>query len=93
MSWRVLLTLALLAAAIVSGWSVWKHRPAPAAGTEDAKRSDYLLHDFEVVVLDRAGHESFTLRAPFLERRTQGQQVQSLGQALPGDARPGRRRR
>ena len=28
-----------------------------------------------------------------LGRRPQGQQVQSLGQALPGDARPGRRRR
>ncbi len=32
-------------------------------------------------------------RPPDLGRRSQGQQVQSLGQALPGDARPGRRRR
>ena len=32
-------------------------------------------------------------RSQHLGRGTQGQQVQSLGQALPGNARPGRRRR
>jgi len=76
-NWRLPLTLALLAAAIVSGWSVWKHRPATEGGAGDAQRSDYLLHDFEVVVLDREGHESFTLRAPLLERRP-GDRTMSL---------------
>ena len=77
MNWRLPLTLALLVAAIVSGWSVWKHRPATVAGGPDAQRSDYLLHEFEVVVLDRQGHESFTLRAPLLERKP-GDQTMSL---------------
>ena len=77
MNWRLPLTLALLAAAIISGWSVWTHRPATVEGGGDTQRSDYLLHDFEVVVLDRQGHESFTLRAPFLERRP-GDRTMSL---------------
>ena len=77
MNWRLPLTLALLAAAIVSGWSVWKHRPATVGAGGDMQRSDYLLHDFEVVVLDRQGNESFTLRAPFLERQP-GDRTMSL---------------
>ena len=35
MNWRLPLTLALLAAAIVSGWSVWKHRPVSERGPEE----------------------------------------------------------
>lgn len=77
MNWRLPLTLALLAAAIVSGWSVWTHRPASGGDARDTQRSDYLLHDFEVVVLDRQGHESFTLRAPLLERHP-GDRTMSL---------------
>lgn len=68
MNWRVLLTLALLVAAFVSGWSVWTHRPARHGSTTAEPRSDYTLHDFEVVVLDKQGRESFTLRAPELTR-------------------------
>ncbi len=68
MSWRTALTLALLVAALVSGWSVWQQRvQAPAtAGAEG--RPDYVLHDFELVALDAQGHESFTLRAPTMTR-------------------------
>jgi lipopolysaccharide export system protein LptC len=67
-SWRTVLTLVLLVAAAMSGWSVWTHRPdARSAPVVDA-RSDYLLHDFELTALDKQGNESFTLRAPTLER-------------------------
>ena len=41
----------------------------------------------------RSGSAGNREGAQHLGRRTQGQQVQSLGQALPGNARPGRRRR
>jgi lipopolysaccharide export system protein LptC len=66
-SWRSTLTLLMLATALVSGWSVWRH-----AGSQDtalgATRSDFVLHDFELVSLDREGSESFTLRGPRLQR-------------------------
>ena len=31
MSWRTVLTLVLLVAAAISGWSVWTHRPDRAS--------------------------------------------------------------
>ena len=69
MSWRGLLTLVLLAAAVVTGWSVWNHRaPEPVRGPASG-RSDYQLYDFELVVLDEQGKEAFTLRAPQLARQ------------------------
>ena len=68
MNWRALLTLVLLVAAVVSGWSVWTHRPDRATAAAAETRSDYTLHDFELVVLDKRGKESFTLRAPELTR-------------------------
>lgn len=77
MNWRGVLTLVLLVAAAISGWSVWTHRPSRATtGTADV-RSDYLLHDFELVVLDKQGQEAFTLRAPQLERHP-GDKTMSL---------------
>lgn len=68
MSWRGVLTLVLLVAAAVSGWSVWTHRPGSEPVAVGSARSDYLLHDFELIALDRQGKESFTLRAPMLQR-------------------------
>jgi lipopolysaccharide export system protein LptC len=65
---RALLTIGLLIAAIVTGWSAWKHRPSDRKAANVNARSDYVLQDFEVVVLDQLGQESFTLRAPRLER-------------------------
>ncbi len=68
MSWRGILTLVLLLAAAISGWSLWKQRPDQAAAPAGNTRSDYLLHEFELVALDAQGQESFTLRAPQLAR-------------------------
>ena len=68
MSTRVWLTVGLAAAAAITGWSIWKHRPAHTGPVAVDARSDYVLQDFEVVVLDNLGQESFTLRAPRLAR-------------------------
>jgi lipopolysaccharide export system protein LptC len=69
MGWRGILTLVLLAAVLVSGWSVWTHRAAEPPGGPASGRSDYQLYDFQLVVLDDQGDESFTLRAPQLARQ------------------------
>jgi lipopolysaccharide export system protein LptC len=80
MNWRVALTLLLLAGAIVTGWSVLRHRdtavPAASVG-----RSDYVLHDFELISLDDEGRESFTLRAPLLQE-TPGARTMELATPL-----------
>jgi lipopolysaccharide export system protein LptC len=68
MNWRGVLMMVLLAGAILSAWSVWKHRSAGARATVASGRSDYVLHDFELVSLDRDGKEAFTLRAPKLQQ-------------------------
>ena len=88
MNWRVLLTPALLAAAVVTGWSAWTQRPETAPASAVEARSDYTLHDFKLVVLDRQGHESFTLRAPELTRNP-GDRTMALATPLfliPGAA-------
>lgn len=68
MNWRALLTLVLLLAALFSGWSLWTHRVGDDAAKRGSVRSEYVLHDFELVALDRSGKESFTLRAPRLQQ-------------------------
>lgn len=68
MSWRGGLIIALLLAAIASGWSAWKQRAETPASDAGSGRSDYVLEDFELVSLDDAGLEAFTLRAPHLQR-------------------------
>lgn len=68
MNLRTLATLVLLAGAALSGWALWSQREDDRGdGAADA-RPDYVLNQFEVVVLDKQGVESFTLRAPRLER-------------------------
>ncbi|GHA77407.1 LPS export ABC transporter periplasmic protein LptC [Cognatilysobacter bugurensis] len=68
MSWRGWLTVLLLGAALVTGWSVWHQRADAPVVAVGETRSDYVLEDFELVALDESGRESFTLRAPRLVR-------------------------
>ncbi|MDR0183097.1 LPS export ABC transporter periplasmic protein LptC [Lysobacter sp. UC] len=68
MNWRAIGTLALLAGALLSGWMMWQQRDRGTATGPLGKRPDYVLHDFQATVLDEAGRESFTLKAPRLER-------------------------
>ena len=69
MNWRGVLGAVLLLAAVVSGWSAWRMRERGAAAAVAAERSDYVLRDFELVVLGKDGTESVRLRAPELQRR------------------------
>lgn len=67
MNWRTSLTIVLLLAAITSGVSVWR-QSGKSGGAMLSTRSDYVLHDYELVSLDSQGQESFTLRGPRLQR-------------------------
>ncbi|WP_162823682.1 LPS export ABC transporter periplasmic protein LptC [Lysobacter sp. TY2-98] len=66
MNGRLILGPVLLAAAILIGTSLWRQHNADLP--LESGRSDYTLHDFELVSLDAQGQESFTLRAPKLTR-------------------------
>lgn len=68
MTWRGTLTLVLLVAAIVTGWSAWRQRADTTTPAAASARPDYVLHDFELVALDREGQEAFLMRAPQLAR-------------------------
>lgn len=68
MTWRNALGALLLVAALLSGWSLLRHRDKPVAQVGDDGSKDYVLHDFQIVALDEQGKESTTLRAPLLER-------------------------
>ena len=68
MTWRSVVTVLLLIGAAVSGWSLWIQRGDEAATVAGSSRPDYVLNDFELIVLGAQGNESFTLRAPKLAR-------------------------
>lgn len=68
MNWRTVVTVLLLLGALLSGWSVWKQRKQERGPAGPTARADYVLEDFELIVLDARGRESFTLRAPRLAR-------------------------
>ncbi len=87
MSVRVVLGLVLLAAAAVSGWSLWRNRVVEEQARAASGRSEYVLRDFELTALDKSGKESFTLRAPLL-RETPGASTMELTTPLfllPGE--------
>lgn len=68
-NWRIAIAVVLLLGAVASGWAVLSRMTAdPEVPVEIGGRPDYLLNDFELVVLDADGNESFTLRAPKLAR-------------------------
>ncbi len=69
MSWRMLLGLVLLVAAIATGWSAWKMRGTEAPAEGGGLRSDYVLRDFDLMVLGKDGTESLRVQAPELQRR------------------------
>jgi lipopolysaccharide export system protein LptC len=75
MNWRPALGVCLLLAAILSGWSAWRMRAGDAPASAAAQRSDYVLHDFELRVLGKDGHESLRLQAPLLQRSRQDQSL------------------
>ena len=68
MSWRSILGLGLLLAALLSGWSAWRNRTNTAPSAVEEGSTDFTLTDFEIVTLDKEGHESVTLRAPSMAR-------------------------
>lgn len=72
MSWRIVVTGALLLAALLTGWALWRQDDETAA-TIAGGRPDYVLEDFELVALNEQGREAFTLRAPRLARSPQDQ--------------------
>lgn len=81
MNWRITVTALLLLGAVATGWSLLHHRPRPMAPGSGAGRSDYVLHDFELVALDDQGQESFTLHAPQLQE-TPGARTMDLDEPL-----------
>jgi len=58
---------------VLSTWWAWNNRDQPGTKVVHTSNTDYRLEDFEIVALDRSGHESASLRAPFLERRRDDQ--------------------
>jgi lipopolysaccharide export system protein LptC len=76
-SWRGVIALLLLAGALISGWSAWVQRDEEAPEPATPQRSDYVLHDFELVTLDAEGKESYSLKAPSL-KQTPGQRTLEL---------------
>jgi lipopolysaccharide export system protein LptC len=80
-NWRPVLMLLLLTAAIFSGWTVWRHHATRSAVAAAGGRSDFVLHDFELIALDDTGKESFTLRAPMLQE-TPGAKTMELSTPL-----------
>lgn len=76
MNWRVVLVVALLLGALLSGWSAWQQRAAPTVQAGGPERSDFILHDFELIALSGEGVEAFTLRAPLLEQHPQDRTIE-----------------
>lgn len=68
MNWRIGLGLGLATAAVLFGWSAWRHRDTGPAPVGNGLRPDYVMRDFELIGLDDSGKESLALRAPLLER-------------------------
>ena len=68
MNWRGILTVALLGIALAAGWAIIRQRASLLPTGEAEARPDYILHDFEIITLNKEGGEGFTLQAPKLAR-------------------------
>lgn len=75
MSLRPALWLVLVLGALTTSILVWRLRPEPAPAKEPAARSDYILRDFELVMLGEQGQESMTVSGPYLERDPDGRSL------------------
>jgi len=76
-NWRLFLTIALLLGAAISGWSVWRNHAALTAHADNGGRSDFVLHDYQIIALDKDGKEAFTLLGPML-RETPGKKTMEM---------------
>lgn len=81
MNVRIALGGVLLIAALASAWSLWRNRVMPEGAAAAARRSEYVLRDFELTSLDKSGKEAFTLRAPLLQE-TPGASTMDLDSPL-----------
>ena len=73
---RPLLTAGVLAgAAAMIGLALWQLSARTPAPSSRGARSDYVLHDFDLVSLDAEGRESFSVSAPYLERDPGGRSL------------------
>ena len=77
MTWRPAFTWVLLLVAVLTGWAVLHHHAQDRVMVATSGRSDYELHAFELIALDKTGKESFTVRAPLL-RETPGARTMEL---------------
>ena len=71
----LLASLVLAGAAAAIGVAIWHLRASGPAPAPAATRSDYILRDFDLVTLDAAGKESFSVSAPYLERDPGGRSL------------------
>jgi lipopolysaccharide export system protein LptC len=72
---RSLVAASLLAVAVVGSLAVWELRPKPKPSVPGPIRSDYILENFELTSLDENGKESFSVKAPHLERDPGGKSL------------------
>jgi lipopolysaccharide export system protein LptC len=72
---RLLIAASLMAVAVVAGVAVWDLRPKPQPRGASSNRSDYILENFELTALDEDGKESFSVKAPHLERDPGGKSL------------------
>ncbi len=68
MNWRGVLTIILIVIAVAAGWAIVRQRASLSATGQAEARPDYILHDFEIITLQKDGTEGFTLQAPKLAR-------------------------
>jgi len=81
MSWRSILGLGLLLAALLSGWSAWRNRANTAPTAVEEGSTDFTLTDFEIVTLDKERHDSAARRAPWVAR-SRAEQTSTISKPL-----------
>jgi lipopolysaccharide export system protein LptC len=70
--WVITLIVVL---AILSSWFAWQLQKKDEIKPGGPPRSDYVLHEFQMVTLNENGKEAFRLTAPYLERDPQGKSI------------------